>query len=503
MARSTFGGTTADYLFSVTSGAVRTRAATLTFWTAETGGAQITDLLLGGEAVTSIRTGSYGFIPAFSGPDETTEIWGQVDEGRRLLFSAAGRPGPTGPGADVTGAEIEAARDAAEAWAVQAEAAAEGVEPIAQAAGRGAAIEALADDPTVAAEAAALAQSDAGLVRKTDAGIPTVGPSVRVAAQPLDEVVALPDDTFLEGRRGATKVLPALEVLNGGTTRHRTYTDSAKATVMGPGAYNGDEVYAEDRLDAQGRIPLRTIQRWLTRAGFGTPTATKWTGRSVLVLGTSITAFAGGYADQLADRLGCTVINNAVGSSGVVFDTAIEGRYRSLSATVAELAAASGGSTWADQSYEQRVIPYLNGTTANVDHVHIDHAYNDRGYTLGTIDSTSKATFYGAMNFLLGEILTAKPKVTISLQTPPCLATPFVSGTPTANAGTAEKRLAVIALGLKWGIPVFDLTSQSLLSVKQAPQWIADGVHPDADWHTRIGGPRLAAWLTANPPAVA
>lgn len=101
MARSTFGGTAADYVITAASGGLmRLTAATLTFWDAPTGGNRYTDLLLAGSPVVSIVVGADGQVPAFQGPDLVTAMWADGGAGRVRLV-AEGREGPAGPKGDV------------------------------------------------------------------------------------------------------------------------------------------------------------------------------------------------------------------------------------------------------------------------------------------------------------------------------------------------------------------------------------------------------------------
>jgi hypothetical protein len=385
--------------------------------------------------------------------------------------------------------------EAASTYATPAQAATAGAE-----AGSAAAVSTLAGQPSVtdaAAAAVGAAATGLSLVKTTDPGVPLTRAAVSVLGGGLEEVTRRgSDDGFLEGRRGGTKVFPAVEILGGGTNVNVPLANTSKATVLGARAYNGDESYGEDRLDKAGRVPKETIARWLARAGFTGGAGSPWKGKTILVLGTSITARPGGFADQLSTLLGATILNRAVGSSGIVWDRTVENRFRSLSATVAELDAAYGVGTWSDQSYEQRVIPYINGVLGRADAVLVDHNYNDGLYALGTIDSTDKATFYGAMNHVLGAIIAARPDIAIFLQTAPSLFTPLGGG---YNTGTADKRSAILALGVRWGLPVFDMTAVSHLGAAQAAHWISDTVHPDTPWHTNIAAPRLAAWFNQNP----
>lgn len=102
MARHNFGGGIADWAFTDVDGvdgednlAQLTGAVTLTFFDAETGGSQVTDLLdENGSAVDHVTsddgTGARapGQIPPFQGPDETWVLWASADGGPRKLMVA-------------------------------------------------------------------------------------------------------------------------------------------------------------------------------------------------------------------------------------------------------------------------------------------------------------------------------------------------------------------------------------------------------------------------------
>jgi lysophospholipase L1-like esterase len=94
MARSTFGGTTADTV------AQRVRilghdvddynAATLTVWSAQTGGTQYTDLLVNGGASSSVPVDATGQIPEFQGPDGVAIVWVSAGGARVKMLPAEG-----------------------------------------------------------------------------------------------------------------------------------------------------------------------------------------------------------------------------------------------------------------------------------------------------------------------------------------------------------------------------------------------------------------------------
>ena len=110
MARYDFGGSVPDFIFTtITAGGVTNvmrlpTGATLTFYTAKTGGTQHTDLRLASAPstpVSSVTVGADGQIPDFQGPDGVTSMWatGGLARVRLVSWSALGGGGGT-PGAD-------------------------------------------------------------------------------------------------------------------------------------------------------------------------------------------------------------------------------------------------------------------------------------------------------------------------------------------------------------------------------------------------------------------
>lgn len=97
MARHLFGTSGPDWTFSLGVGnAVIAASAVLTFWNAETGGTQYTDLQdLTGNAITSVTSSSgldgrtVGTVPPFRGPDLVWAMWAQAGaSGPRILLTA-------------------------------------------------------------------------------------------------------------------------------------------------------------------------------------------------------------------------------------------------------------------------------------------------------------------------------------------------------------------------------------------------------------------------------
>lgn len=112
------------------------------------------------------------------------------------------------------------------------------------------------------------------------------------------------------------------------------------------------------------------------------PFESRWKGKRILWLGTSIPA--GGYPDIVADLLGATVINNSKGSSicrayqrngGTISGT---NGQRSFSQTVQEKNSLYG-SGYAEYSYENLLMPYLDGTNPAPDLIVLEFG-SDNGW---------------------------------------------------------------------------------------------------------------------------
>lgn len=113
MARASFGGGVADFVVAANAPGdpIRFAAATLTMWSAETGGTHYTDLVLDGDAVTQIPVGTDGQIPTFQGPDEVLVMWAQAGSGARVMIDASGdlalRAGDAADRAETAAGEAE------------------------------------------------------------------------------------------------------------------------------------------------------------------------------------------------------------------------------------------------------------------------------------------------------------------------------------------------------------------------------------------------------------
>lgn len=85
MARSVFGGGSADFLASIgPGGTLRAVPGTLTVWSAPVAGIQYTDLQINGDPASSVPVGSSGQVPQFAGPDGVTVVWADGGGGSRV-----------------------------------------------------------------------------------------------------------------------------------------------------------------------------------------------------------------------------------------------------------------------------------------------------------------------------------------------------------------------------------------------------------------------------------
>lgn len=89
MARYNFGGGADDFTFTgrIIGGSdyMTLAPSTLTLWSAQTGGTQYTDLMMGGSAVSTITVTASGQVPAFQGPDGVSQMWADGGAGRVLI----------------------------------------------------------------------------------------------------------------------------------------------------------------------------------------------------------------------------------------------------------------------------------------------------------------------------------------------------------------------------------------------------------------------------------
>lgn len=157
------------------------------------------------------------------------------------------------------------------------------------------------------------------------------------------------------------------------------------------------------RLDASGNVPVE----------LGRAVDMPWSAKKIIWVGTSIPAqydagppILPAYPNLVGTALQANMDNEAVGSSGVVWDGTTS-RCLTLMATTAQLTSVCG-SNYAPQSYQTKVL----GKSADM--LVIDHGYNDA--VSGTLSDIASITAYSASsgtltltaanNFTTGESLT-------------------------------------------------------------------------------------------------
>lgn len=198
-------------------------------------------------------------------------------------------------------------------------------------------------------------------------------------------------------------------------------------------------------------------------------------GKKMVWVGTSIPAGGGNlnYPKIVGQMLNCIVDNQAVGSSGIVWDGT---RGLTLSATISELTSTFSGA-FAPQSYENKII----GKQA--DYLVFDHGYNDTnkmtGINLGTINSTDKSTFYGAFNFVIQAALADRPTLKLIFITPPNR----YEGAGNVNASKSIAtidllRSLIFDLAKKYNALVVDLAILCNINNINYTQYKTDTIHP-------------------------
>lgn len=126
MARYWFGKSPADWTFTTGSGdtVVLAGGVAVTFWNAESGGTQYTDLLdASGTPITQVITGDgttlpTGVIPQFQGPDNVAVLWADAGGGTRyrLVGDLSGLPAQV----DALSGEVDGVSAAVDALATVA-----------------------------------------------------------------------------------------------------------------------------------------------------------------------------------------------------------------------------------------------------------------------------------------------------------------------------------------------------------------------------------------------
>ncbi|WP_423408014.1 SGNH/GDSL hydrolase family protein [Heyndrickxia sp. MSNUG] len=209
-----------------------------------------------------------------------------------------------------------------------------------------------------------------------------------------------------------------------------------------------------------------------------TTSISKWAGKVWNALGDSITEKNGttvkNYHDYIKDKINCTVNNYGISGTG----------YRTPSA--------SGGTN----AFHQR----LNTLNPNADLITVFGGTNDWGdvgipFNMGSFGDTDPTTsFYGAVDYVLKNLINMYPTKTIAVFTP--LPRQYAWGVPNAEGVMLEQVAdAIIKVANKYSIPVLDLYRESnayVWNLDYISYAMPDGTHPNDNGHRMLADKILA-----------
>lgn len=225
--------------------------------------------------------------------------------------------------------------------------------------------------------------------------------------------------------------------------------------------YNGEGqtgVQYADYANALTKTGLKQVANYVDRFG-------KFSGKTWFAVGDSLTAdYFDLYVSFVEDKTGMTATNYGVGGTSVSPATGISNDFVSRVQNIngnADLWTIFGGQN--DCAAVRRAIYDQEGAKEEI----------------GTIDSTDTNTFYGAYNTIIQNILarTGNPVIVLIF---PYYTRNSVDPTET-DIAKQRIREAVLALGVKYGLPVIDLYSISQINANNYSKYLRDGTHPSQD----------------------
>lgn len=213
----------------------------------------------------------------------------------------------------------------------------------------------------------------------------------------------------------------------------------------------------------------------------------KWAGKTWNVIGDSITEHnfrtTKNYHDYITDKIGCTVNNYGVSGTG----------WRTPSAT--------GGTN--------AIYQRLESINTSADLITVFAGTNDWAevglpMTLGSLGDTSPSTsFFGAVDYVLNQLITKYPTKTIAVFTPLPRSDAWFN-LPHGTSGITMENVAdaIIAVANKYNIPFLDLYRTSSLFpwnatandtyFKAVSKTSGDGLHPNDAGHQLLADKILA-----------
>jgi hypothetical protein len=217
-------------------------------------------------------------------------------------------------------------------------------------------------------------------------------------------------------------------------------------------------------------------------------TTTKWTGKKICWMGTSIPANypnadkATSYPNIAAQRVGATIINEALASSLMRIATsagvALTTPYSQVTfgMTGAELTAAVG-STYAVNSYETKMLGHLDADLYVFDFGYNDFSVDNTNFAAIPSTVDNRNYFTGAFIYCINKLLAAKPKARFAIfghyenQNRPLIAQ-AQQNVATYFSCPIWKTWEMT----NWSTKVNPATSNTVLA-----DWLPDGIHPGAD----------------------
>lgn len=197
----------------------------------------------------------------------------------------------------------------------------------------------------------------------------------------------------------------------------------------------------------------------------------KWSGKTWNVIGDSITEKNGttnkNYHDYIAAKIGCKV--NNYGISG------------------------TGWRTPNSNNSQPAIYNRINSLAANADLITVFAGTNDweevfTTMTLGVLgDTAPAATFYGAVDNTLSQLVAKYPTKTIAVFTPLQRSSAWYNLTHgTSGINLQQVTDAIIAVANKYNVPYLDLYRQGNMYAQDAnfrAAMMPDGLHPNDAGH--------------------